>query len=335
MVYSDYAKQRILSLYWRGYKVSQIVEYLVLEDNIKSTKQGVRLFLKRYSMFKTIARKPGSGLPPKLTPSLQKLIEEAMQRDDETTATQLQAMLAAKGIYVSLSTIVRNRTHLGWTYRGSAYCQLIRQQNKNKRLDWATMNINDDFNDVIWTDETTVQIETHKRFCYRKEGHKPRPKPRPKHPVKVHVWAGISKQGATEVCIFEGIMDAPLYCEILEKTLMPFLQEKFPPPNSHRFMQDNDPKHTSRVAKAFFASNNINWWKTPPESPDMNPIENLWHELKEFIRGQVKPTTKDELIDGILKFWDMVDVHKCSRYINHLKKVLPKVIEVGGEPTGY
>ena len=73
----------------------------------------------------------------------------------------------------------------------------------------------------------------------------------------------------------------------------------------HRLMQDNDPKHTSRAAKSFFAMNNINWWPTPPESPDMNPIENLWHELKEFIQGQVKPKTKDELI---IRFWDTVDV---------------------------
>ena len=87
-------------------------------------------------------------------------------------------------------------------------------------------------------DETTVQLQTHQQFCCRKEGEKPRLKPRPKHPVKIHVWAGISKKGATKACIFEGIMDAPLYCEILQKTLLPFLQEKFPLPiaTTHRFM---------------------------------------------------------------------------------------------------
>ena len=45
-------------------------------------------------------------------------------------------------------------------------------------------------------------------------------------------------------------------------------------------MQDSDPKHTSRLAKEFFATNGVNWWRTPPESPDANPIGNLWHELK-------------------------------------------------------
>lgn len=100
-------------------------------------------------------------------------------------------------------------------------------------------------------------------------------------------------------------------------------------------MQDNDPKHTSRAAQHFFATHSINWWRTPPESPDMNPIENLWHELKEFIRREVKPKNKEELIEGIELFWDSVDINKCHRYINHLKKVLPRAIEVSGEPTGY
>jgi len=50
-----------------------------------------------------------------------------------------------------------------------------------------------------------------------------------------------------------------------------------------RFMQDNDPKHTSKKAVALLAAESINWWKSPAESPDSNPIENLWHKLKEYI----------------------------------------------------
>ena len=130
-------------------------------------------------------------------------------------------------------------------------------------------------------------------------------------------------------------MAAPLYCEILGKTLIPFIQQTFPAPNTHRFMQDNDPKHTSRIAQDFYVRAGINWWRTPAESPDMNPIENLWHELKEYIRREVKPRTKQDLVKGICEFWSGVDVRKCRRYIHHLQKVLPKVIEVDGDATGY
>lgn len=103
----------------------------------------------------------------------------------------------------------------------------------------------------------------------------------------------------------------------------------------HCFMQDNDPKHTSHAAQEFYTKSGINWWRTPAESPDMNPIENLWHELKEYIRWEVKPRNKQELVNGITLFWATIDVHKCCQYIDHLKKVLPKVIEKGGAATGY
>lgn len=156
---------------------------------------------------------------------------------------------------------------------------------------------------------------------------------RAKHPVKVHVWAGISKAGPTEICIFDGTMEATLYTDILEKTLIPFIRNVLP--NSHRFMQDNDPKHTSKHAQNFLEANDINWWRTPAESPDLNPIENMWHELKEFLRREIKPKTKEELVDGILKFWATVDTAKCCKYIGHLKKVIPRVIELQGDATGY
>ena len=60
---------------------------------------------------------------------------------------------------------------MGWTFRGSAYCQLIRAGNKQKRLDWAKKyldEVGDGFNNVVWTDESSIQLETHKskpRYC--------------------------------------------------------------------------------------------------------------------------------------------------------------------------
>ena len=115
--------------------------------------------------------------------------------------------------------------------------------------------------------------------------------------------------------MFEGIMKKELFVEILSGTLLPFVNETYP--SGHRFMQDNDPKHTSGYADQWMKDNGINWWKTPAESPDLNPIENLWHELKEYIRREVKPKTKDELIDGIIEFWStMQEVHKTPNKSN-------------------
>ena len=72
------------------------------------------------------------------------------------------------------------------------------------------------------------------------------------------------------------------------------------------------------------------------ELPDLNPIKLLWHKLKHFLCTKVKPKTKEELLDGIARFWsERVDAEKCSTYIRHLQKVLPVVVERQGKASGH
>ena len=55
-------------------------------------------------------------------------------------------------------------------------------------------------------------------------------------------------------------MDAPLYIQVLEQTLLPFFERAYP--NGHRFMANNDPKHTSKAAKDFLEENpSIGGWR--------------------------------------------------------------------------
>lgn len=133
--------------------------------------------LQKYAEIGAVKRRPGSGKAAKVDDAVKTFIETQMELDDETTATQLQNVLAHHGHKLSLRTMQHCRTSLGWTHCGSAYCQLIRDANKTKKLAFAPLNLRYSFEDIIYTDECTVQMETH-RFCCRKKGRAPHPKPR-------------------------------------------------------------------------------------------------------------------------------------------------------------
>ena len=87
-----------------------------------------------------------------------------MHTDDETTATQLVKIVNATGYDISTNTIVRARRILGWTFHGSRYCQIIRTQNKEKRMEWACENLHKNFENIVWTDESMIQLENHCTF---------------------------------------------------------------------------------------------------------------------------------------------------------------------------
>ena len=180
MVLSLYARQRIVYYCDRGFRAPKIAK-LLQNEGITISRVSVYKFLIRYRSTGSLARCEGSSPPKKMTPDIKAIVEEQMQLDDETTACQLRKLLIEKGHNISKTSILRCRTELGWTFRGSAYCQLIRDVNKTKRLEWARKyqcEAQYGFRNVVWTDESSIQLEAHKRYCYRKMGQVAKSKPR-------------------------------------------------------------------------------------------------------------------------------------------------------------
>ena len=85
---------------------------------------------------------------------------------------------------------------------------------------------------------------------------------------------------------------------------------------------------TGRYAVDFLSVSKVKYWPTPADSPNLNPIEMVWHELKEA-------KDKEELVKGIKDFWATVTAEKCKKYINHLSKVVPIIVERNGRASGH
>ena len=77
-------------------------------------------------------------------------------------------------------------------------------------------------------------------------------------------------------------MDAKVYARILDSHLLPFISEKFP--NGHRFMQDNDPKHTSGRVQRFFKIMGSTGGRPLPRALTATPLKTFGMSSKSLSR---------------------------------------------------
>lgn len=234
---------------WRAQFPVARIQARLREEGVLVSRKSIYLLVRKYQNLGSIADMPKPPRKKLLESEHFRFIDESMESNPELTSRHKENF----SVPVSLSTVKRARQALGWGSKRSRYCALISEVNKEKRMTWCMDRVAEDdldFTDVVWTDECSIQVESHRKIVYQKEGHPVRLAARPKHPPKIQVWGGISTRGATPIVIFTGNLIATRYTRILDAALLPFLEQHYP--DGHRFQQDNDPKHTSRWAQAYF-----------------------------------------------------------------------------------
>jgi hypothetical protein len=94
------------------------------------------------------------------------------------------------------------------------------------------------------------------------------------------VWSVISWEGTGPLHAANGTMRKEQYIHVLDNCLFPKMKGWFPE-NHGIFMQDGAPYLTAKAAMNYLYSHSVEVLEWPGNSPDMNPVENIWEGMKD------------------------------------------------------
>ena len=97
---------------------------------------------------------------------------------------------------------------------------------------------------------------------------------------------------------------------------------------------DNDSKHKSLESLRFCIKNKIKLIKWPAYSPDLNPIENIWGNIKYYLKSNTFSNMKS-LRKEIEDKWNQIDVEFCKRLTDSVKRIVNIWISLEGALTDY
>jgi hypothetical protein len=223
---------------------------------------------------------------------------------------------------------------------------LVNERNKQKRLDFAKkhlQNVDTLIDATIWSDETTVRkAPKDKEITFRVHSSVDKEFLPFNHQIQmggfsVMFWGCISVWGIGPLVALEGSQNQHTYCEMLKNHFIDeFNAAKEEFGIDFQFMQDNAPCHKTRKVDDFLQRNGIPTLEWPPQSPDINPIENIWNIIK--ARRNKKfgmPANRDELIDQIFTIWDELEIDVVESCIENMDRRLTEVIRMKGRATKY
>ncbi len=112
-------------------------------------------------------------------------------------------------------------------------------------------------------------------------------------------------------------MNSEKYCRILGGFLLKSADDLHI--KNFVYQQNNDPKHTSTLITEYLDIKKIKTMSWLPRSPDINPIENLWHYLKTEIARKNSINIK-ELGEITIEEWKRMPKVMCLKLFDSMKK---------------
>lgn len=250
------------------------------------------------------------------------------------------------------ATVRRVLAESGYHRRVSRKVPFLTKDQKKQRMLWARRYgkfTQRDWSRVIWSDEAYIQLGEKKGRVYvtRRPGEECLEEclqpAFTQSPARVMVWGCIMKGWKGPLVVLEypggvggGFNTARYKAQVLEKVLKGFHEEMSEQRGEVLFMQDGAPCHRDHRTQEWLHDHNISRLFHPANSPDLNPIEHIWHEIKKIIRALPKqPGNVKALREAILKAWKDLPIKDVNKHISTMGKRVRVVKSVKGGHTRY
>ncbi len=197
------------------------------------------------------------------------------------------------GVKASRATIHIRVKEFGYSCRIPLVKPLLNHRQRQRRLTWAKEKKNwtvAQWSKVLFSDESKFCISFGNQGprVWRKGGEAHSPsctKSSVKFPQSVMIWGAMSSSGVGPLCFLKTNVTAPVYQEILEHFMLPSADQLFKDAD-FIFQQDLAPAHTAKSTKSWLNDHGVGVLDWPANSPDLNPIENLWGIVKRKMRNK-------------------------------------------------
>ena len=279
-----------------------------------------------------IKRQPGSGRKKIIDEEKECFILEHLAGNPFLSATKIATLLKAqfKDLEINEISIRRFLVQKGYKWKGPLLRVKNEVEQKAARLQFWKYNKYRNWNNVFFTDESSFYLRSPviNRWVPKNENNYVE---KSKYTKKIHVWGAFWSKGVVKLKFFEGNMDSTKYIDILESS---FDEMNSILPNGWILQWDNDSKHKSKDSLCFYIKNKIKLIKWPAYSPDLNPIENIWGNIKHYL-GSRTFSSISSLKNEIEDKWNQIDHEFCRRLIDSVKRRTNIWISLEGALTGY